>query len=763
MKPSLKRLLLLVFGAVALCAARVAAQTNSWVAGGGKWEDGGNWSAGTPATTQIGLWITNAGTKEVAIDAVTPASTLTVSNLTLAGSNTLALAGSGTNMPLTILKALRINAGSGVTLSNAALGVPGSILNTFDIDGQFTLREDAVVLATNWNAGVRIGTVAGQSGMLTMLGGLWQGTNSALNVGVGGAGHVHLGGGTLRLTHLNLGTATGGNGVFVLSNGTLAVQSQFNIAADSAATGSVWISGGQLLMPVTMRVASDGIGQMTVSNGLVRVGGIAVSQSRAGTLTIAGGTVEVTGTVPVGNFVNSTGTVWLIGGQLTMTNHDLYVGYSGAGTLVVSNDAQLAARVTRVGHFAGSSGTFTVAGGQSRLYSLLVGASAGSTGLVQLTAGQVTVTNLGPVIGQSGHGALSMSGGTNLFRGMTVGLNGTGTVSVAGGVLNLSDLLVVGSGATGVGSFWLTGGQVNATTSLVVIGSAGSGVLTISTGTLRGQSLYIAISAPGSLNVLGGTLSLTSNLVVGATNTVTGKVTVSGGELIATNATSYLGYAGNAELVISNGVAGFATLVAGNCASNVTGQIRVTGGTVTITSLDLLSGTYEQTGGAVTIDRLVVTNSCGVFRWTGGSLTLGALQLDPNLDADNDGLPNVWEQASGLDPLSPAGVDGAEGDPDGDGLTNLQEQQAGTNPRHAASGLAVAGAQTEGTDFRITWRAVGGRSYIVQTNSTPAGSGFTDLTVPIQIPGSGETTTNYLHVGGATNAPVRFYRVRLVP
>jgi hypothetical protein len=31
------------------------------------------------------------------------------------------------------------------------------------------------------------------------------------------------------------------------------------------------------------------------------------------------------------------------------------------------------------------------------------------------------------------------------------------------------------------------------------------------------------------------------------------------------------------------------------------------------------------------------------------------------------------------------------------------------------------------------------------------------------IGGSGDTSTNYVDVGGATNAPSRFYRVRLVP
>ena len=47
------------------------------------------------------------------------------------------------------------------------------------------------------------------------------------------------------------------------------------------------------------------------------------------------------------------------------------------------------------------------------------------------------------------------------------------------------------------------------------------------------------------------------------------------------------------------------------------------------------------------------------------------------LDADGDGLPDLWELAYGLNPKDPAD---AQTDPDGDGLTNLEEYLAGLNP-----------------------------------------------------------------------------------
>jgi hypothetical protein len=45
-------------------------------------------------------------------------------------------------------------------------------------------------------------------------------------------------------------------------------------------------------------------------------------------------------------------------------------------------------------------------------------------------------------------------------------------------------------------------------------------------------------------------------------------------------------------------------------------------------------------------------------------------------DDDNDGMPDVWEDEYGLEPL----VDDASEDPDHDGYTNLQEYLAGMNP-----------------------------------------------------------------------------------
>lgn len=103
---------------------------------------------------------------------------------------------------------------------------------------------------------------------------------------------------------------------------------------------------------------------------------------------------------------------------------------------------------------------------------------------------------------------------------------------------------------------------------------------------------------------------------------------------------------------------------------------------------------------------------------------------------------------------------GPDHDFDGDGMSNLQEYLAGTDPKNSASCLRIKEVTREGDDIRIVWTAVGGKSYVVQTNSSP-GVGFADCSEPIDVPGSGESVTNYVHVGAATSHVALFYRVRL--
>jgi T5SS/PEP-CTERM-associated repeat protein len=83
--------------------------------------------------------------------------------------------------------------------------------------------------------------------------------------------------------------------------------------------------------------------------------------------------------------------------------------------------------------------------------------------------------------------------------------------------------------------------------------------------------------------------------------------------------------------------------------------------------------------------------------------------------------------------------------------------------------LRTTAITAQGNDIQITWATTGGTTNAVQvTGGAADGSyntnGFADIAGSLTIiGGSGDTSTNYTDVGGATNAPSRYYRVRLVP
>ena len=69
------------------------------------------------------------------------------------------------------------------------------------------------------------------------------------------------------------------------------------------------------------------------------------------------------------------------------------------------------------------------------------------------------------------------------------------------------------------------------------------------------------------------------------------------------------------------------------------------------------------------------------------------------------------------------------------------------------------------TDVVVTWATAGVRTNVVQaaTISSYHTNGFVDISSPIIITANGDTTTNFIDVGGATNSPSHFYRIRLGP
>ena len=253
------------------------------------------------------------------------------------------------------------------------------------------------------------------------------------------------------------------------------------------------------------------------------------------------------------------------------------------------------------------------------------------------------------------------------------------------------------------------------------IGQSGTGRMTVSNGLVSARQLNLGVTAgAGTLTMAGGTNTVSQSMTLGNfTCTAIGTVIVDGGRLDVTNA------AHNAVL-------------------------------------DVRSGTVTLDSGTLTIDQLVITNACGHFIKTGGTLSITSTNLAANLDADGDGIPNVYELGHSLDPFDSADADL---DPDGDGFTNLEEFLAGTDPTNSASALRITSAVRTNNSIRVTWITGSGRTNALQrTAGNPDGSYSTNSFVDIfTVTNTVGTITNFLDVGAATNSPSRFYRVRLVP
>ncbi len=375
---------------------------------------------------------------------------------------------------------------------------------------------------------------------------------------------------------------------------------------------------------------------------------------------------------------------------------------------------------------------------------------------------------------------------------------GTGAVTVVGGTV-LFSALHMGLISNTLGSVYLTGGLLTVTNADTYVGEVGDGYLAVSNGTFVANEIFVGASmgAFGILTSAGGQVVVTNGvgrIAVGTDASASdpavisgsgdGRMFVDGGAVLTRELDIATDNSPQGELSIGgNGsVTVLSRMTVGDCGSNALGTVVMTGGKLYVTNathdatLEVRNGFFLLDGGSVVVDKLVVTNGCSaIFDHGGGTLTIGTLVLDPNGDADGDGLPNWWEQAHGLDPLSSVGDNGPDGDPDGDGYSNVEEYEAGSDPQNPLSTplqilappFQVTSIVQSGNNIVLTWNTAGGLTNQVQVTSGAGGSyatnSFTNLGAQMLIAGSGVIITNYTDSGGATNKPVRYYRVRLVP
>ncbi len=138
--------------------------------------------------------------------------------------------------------------------------------------------------------------------------------------------------------------------------------------------------------------------------------------------------------------------------------------------------------------------------------------------------------------------------------------------------------------------------------------------------------------------------------------------------------------------------------------------------------------------------------------WTGATPNPGTAPASSG-DSDNDGIPNDWEIANGLNPNDPAD---AAADADGDGLSNLQEFLAGTNPRSVASVFKAEVRVNSSGVIVLEFGAAAKKSYTVEFRDSLVGGTWQKLA---EI--SATTSDRGVQLPITANGIARFFRIVL--
>jgi len=616
-----------------------------------------------------GLATFNAGTNAITLGE-NPGDSTNFGSLSLTGgvvtvtedSSTLLNNVSATTLNLTSSGAIQDVAGSSTvvsglaTLTGSAISLGGATSNTtfgslnFTSAGTVSLQLDASTTITGANTGSTVSlnttgtstlatgsTLTGTS--LTVAGGTLSlsGNNlsNSMAVGVSSGATLNLSTfdetvGTFTLNNGTLaGTATltassyalnGGTVNANLGTGSLNQISGTTTLNGTSAAASITVSGGNLTLGNLNRLSDTAA--VTVATGTLNLGAF---NETIGTLTLTNGTLAGTGTLTAATYSLNGGTVNanLGAGVLTQLSGTTTLNGASAaatvnitgGTLALgaSNRLNDAAAVTAtngrldLGAFNETVASFTLNGG-----------TLAGTGT--LTASTYAL-NGGTVNGNLGTGVLNQLSGTTTLNGTSA----AATVNVTAGTLAIgaadrldnAAVVTIASGGTlslnsftdTVGTFTLNGGTLSGTGTLTAStydlnggtlnGNLGAGILTqlSNTTTLNGTS------AAATVNINGGTLALGNSNVLSDTATVT------------LNNTAILNLGSSSDTV--------GTFVLNNGTLNGTGMLtastyQLNGGTL---NGNLGTGVLNQLTNTTTLNG---TSAAGTVNVTGGTLALGA-------------------------------------------------------------------------------------------------------------------------------------------
>ena len=380
-----------------------------------------------------------------------------------------------------------------------------------------------------------------------------------------------------------------------MSSGTWANNGDLTVGVYGTGTlnltgGSVTNSNGYIGLGV------ESVGRATVSSGTwANSGDLYVGNTGSGTLNLTGGSVTSANSY-LGSAVGGVGIASISGGDWT-TSGDFVVGNEGTGTLQISN-----------------SGIVTVEGAISR----------GEGSVINLDAGGTLQIGSGGETGTLNVSALDYSG-TLLFN-RSNNVQYSGNLTGSGNLQKYGNGTLTLAGSSSLGSSAEPASAIHAGTLKLQNG----GSLTINqqsfhVGSAAGESATLEIGNRGVFQATGNGTSL----ILGETSGASGTLKVTAGGTFA-GANVLVGNGGGTGAVVQTGGILSGTLL--DIGTQGTGTVSVSGGTMTMNTIQLGSatgsdGTLTITGGRVdVVESLTYGNGDGTHAINlnaGGTLQIG--------------------------------------------------------------------------------------------------------------------------------------------
>lgn len=348
---------------------------------------------------------------------------------------------------------------------------------------------------------------------------------------------------------------------------------------------------------------------LALSNNISGTG--SVTQNGAGTLTYSGSATYTGATALNGPFI-SDGTISGTSG-IDIENATTLRNTSSttvAGPITVAGNASTTASLT-----VQDTATVTANG------TLNVASGASSTGTLNVSGGSLTAGQTN--IGANAAGTLNMTGGTINATQFHVGQNtgGSGVVSMSAGTINVTNWSVIGQGGGSTGTFLMSGGTWNQNhTDFLTVGENGTGNFEMSGNSVLNNIVAVDTSVRGTNK---GNVVVGRNSGGNGTWTLSDTATAHIRELLVGN------NAGSTGQVNINGTSVVDSSYDFHIGRAGTGEVNINGGSLNTNSgwvqIGIVAGgtgTLNVNSGSISArEYLIGEAGTGVVKVTGGTLT----------------------------------------------------------------------------------------------------------------------------------------------